>query len=123
MRCGVSVPLLGARISSDVRNDETPSSPRHKRVVFRYFAFIEAETRNRERMDLVIDYLGERCVVELKIWRGNSYNERGKQQLANCLDYYHLQKGYMLSFCFNKNKKPEVRHIQLGDKELVEAIV
>ena len=85
--------------------------------------YIEAETRNRERMDLVIDYLGERFVVELKIWRGNSYNERGKQQLANYLDYYHLQKGYMLSFCFNKNKKPEVRHIQLGDKELVEAIV
>ena len=85
--------------------------------------YIEAETRNRERMDLVIDYLGERFVVALKIWRGNSYNERGEQQLSNYLDYYHLQKGYMLSFCFNKNKKPEVRHIQLGDKELVEAVV
>jgi hypothetical protein len=85
--------------------------------------YVEAETRNRERMDLVIDYLGERFVVELKIWRGNSYNERGEQQLSNYLDYYHLQKGYMLSFCFNRNKKPEVKHIQLGDKELVEAIV
>ena len=85
--------------------------------------YIEAETRNRERMDLVIDYLGERFVVELKIWRGNSYNERGERQLSNYLDYYHLQKGYMLSFCFNKNRKPEVKHIRLGDKELFEAIV
>ena len=85
--------------------------------------YIEAETRNRERMDLVIDYLGERFVVELKIWRGNSYNERGEQQLSNYLDYFHLQKGYMLSFCFNKNKKPGIKHIQVGDKELVEAVV
>ena len=74
-------------------------------------------------MDLVIDYLGERFVVELKIWRGNSYNERGEQQLSNYLDYFHLQTGYMLSFCFNKNKKPEIKRIQLGDKELVEAVV
>ena len=85
--------------------------------------YIEAETRNRERMDLVIDYIGERFVVELKIWRGNSYNERGEYQLSNYLDYFHLQKGYMLSFCFNKKKKPEVKHIRLGDRELVEAIV
>ena len=85
--------------------------------------YVEAETRNRERMDLVIDYRGERFVVELKIWHGNSYNERGEQQLSNYLDYFHLQKGYMLSFCFNKNKNPEVRHIQLGSKELVEAVV
>ena len=85
--------------------------------------YIEAETRNRERMDLVIDYRGERFVVELKIWRGNAYNERGEQQLSNYLDHFHLQKGYMLSFNFNKNKVPGVQHIQLGDKELVEAVV
>ena len=29
--------------------------------------YIETETRNKERMDLVIDYLGERHIVELKM--------------------------------------------------------
>lgn len=52
-------------------------------------------------MDVVIDYLGEQFIVELKIWRGNSYNERGEKQLADYLDYFHIRKGYMLSYNFN----------------------
>lgn len=35
-------------------------------------------TRNMERTDVIVDYGGEQMVVELKIWRGNAYNERGK---------------------------------------------
>lgn len=85
--------------------------------------YVEARTRNHEQTDLIIDYLGTQHVVELKIWRGNSYNERGEQQLSGYLDHYHLKKGYMLSFCFNKNKKIGVHQITLGDKVLVEAIV
>ena len=62
-------------------------------------------------------------MVELKIWRGNAYKERGERQLSDYLDYYHLRKGYMLSFNFNKNKLPGVKEIRLGDKVLVEAVV
>lgn len=39
------------------------------------------------------------------------------------LDYYHLDKGYMLSFNFNQDKKIGVKEIALGDKVLVEAVV
>ena len=85
--------------------------------------YIEAQTRDMGRMDLVIDYGEERFVVELKIWRGNAYNERGEKQLMAYLDHFHLKKGYMLSYDFNKGKTPGVRHIQLGDKELIEAVV
>lgn len=85
--------------------------------------YVEAETRGRERMDLVIDYRGEQFVVELKVWRGNAYNERGEMQLTDYLDHFHLKKGYMLSFNFNKRKKIGVREIVLGDKILIEAIV
>lgn len=60
--------------------------------------YIESETRNRERTDVIIDYGGEQIIVELKVWRGNAYNERGERQLLDYLDYYHLKKGYMLSF-------------------------
>ena len=84
---------------------------------------IESQTRNSERMDLVIYYNGEQNIIELKIWRGNSYNERGEKQLSQYLDYYHLNKGYMLSFNFNKNKEIGVKEIQLGDKILIEAVV
>ncbi|MDO4336629.1 MAG: AAA-like domain-containing protein [Eubacteriales bacterium] len=85
--------------------------------------YVEAETRNRERMDLVIDYLGEQYIIEMKIWRGNAYNERGEEQLSAYLDYFHLNKGYMLSFNFNKKKQIGVKNIVLGDKLIVEAVV
>lgn len=89
--------------------------------------YVEAQTRDERRMDLVVDYNGERYVVEMKIWHGESYNERGEAQLAEYLDYYNLDRGYLLSFCFNKNKEPGVREIIVqtsrGAKTLVEAVV
>lgn len=72
---------------------------------------------------MIVDYLGEQFVVEMKIWRGNEYHERGERQLAQYLDYFHQKKGYMLSFNFNKEKEVGVKTILLGDKILVEAVV
>nr|MCR5454607.1 AAA-like domain-containing protein [Bacteroidales bacterium] len=85
--------------------------------------YIEAKTRDMSRTDMIIDYLGTQYIIEMKIWRGNSYNERGEKQLLEYLDYYHINKGYMLSFCFNKNKVSGVKTITIGDKEIVEAVV
>ena len=84
---------------------------------------IEPETRNRERMDLVIYYHGEQSIIEMKVWRGDAYNRRGERQLADYLDYFQLKKGYMLSFNFNKKKEIGVKEIVLGDKLLIEAVV
>ena len=85
--------------------------------------YVESKTRNMERTDVIIDYRGEQSIIELKIWRGNAYNERGEKQLVEYLDHYHLKKGYMLSFNFNKKKETGVRRVVLGDKVLVEAVV
>ena len=85
--------------------------------------YIEARTRNMRRTDIIIDYLGKQYVCELKIWHGKEYHERGEKQLIDYLDYYHLKKGYMLSFNFNKKKEIGVKRIKIGDKVLVEAVV
>lgn len=85
--------------------------------------YCEAETRDLTRTDVIVDYRGQQYVVEMKIWRGNSYNERGEQQLADYLDYYHLTTGYMVSFCFNKGKQPGLREVPVGDRMICEAIV
>ncbi len=58
---------------------------------------MESRTRNMERTDVTVDYRGEKMVIELKIWRGNAYNECGEKQLIDYLEHYHLKKGYMLS--------------------------
>lgn len=85
--------------------------------------YIEAQTRNQRRTDLIIDWHGQQYVIEMKIWRGTEYNERGERQLADYLDYYHLDKGYLLSFNFNKNKQVGTQTVQIGDKTIFEVIV
>ncbi len=85
--------------------------------------YIEAETRDRSRTDMIIDYLGKQYIIEMKIWRGDSYNERGEKQLKEYLDYYRINKGYLLSFCFNKKSKPEAKTISLDGREIVEVVV
>ena len=85
--------------------------------------YIESQTRDARRTDVIVDYLGERFVVELKIWHGREYNERGQKQLLDYLDYFRLDMGYMLSFNFNKKKTVGVQKIQIEDKTVVEAVV
>lgn len=85
--------------------------------------YIEAQTRDAKRTDVIVDYLGEQFVVELKIWHGNEYHERGEEQLTEYLDYYHRKKGYMVSFNFNKKKVTGVKEVKVGDKVIVEAVV
>lgn len=36
--------------------------------------YIEAQTRDQKRTDVIIDYLGRQYIIELKIWRGDRYN-------------------------------------------------
>ncbi|MCD8348724.1 MAG: ATP-binding protein [Lachnospiraceae bacterium] len=85
--------------------------------------YIEARTRNMKRTDVIIDYKGVQEILKMKIWHGQEYNRRGEKQLLEYMDYYHLQKGYMLSFNFNKKKETGVKRIRLGDRTLVEAVV
>lgn len=85
--------------------------------------YLEAQTRDARRTDVIVDYLGEQFIVELKIWRGDEYHERGEEQLADYLDYYHKEKGYLLSFNFNKTKETGVKEVRIGNKVIVEAVV
>lgn len=85
--------------------------------------YIEAQTRDSRRTDVVIDYRGEQFVVELKIWHGDIYHQNGEEQLSAYLDSYGLKKGYMLTFNFNKNKEIGVKYVEYKDKLLIEAVV
>ena len=85
--------------------------------------YIEAQTRDQKRTDVIVDYLGKQYIVELKIWRGEEYNTEGEKQIAEYLDYYHLDKGYLLSFNFNKNKQSGMKTIQVNGKTVIEAVV
>ena len=85
--------------------------------------YIEAQTRDQTRTDVIVDYLGQQYIVELKIWRGERYNAEGEKQISEYLDYWNLTTGYMLSFNFNQKKKQGVNQVHVGDKVLIEGTV
>lgn len=85
--------------------------------------YIEAQTRDKKRTDVIVDYHGEQFIIEMKIWYGKEYLERGEAQLADYLDIYHKQTGYLLSFNFNKKKETGVFERMIGDKRIIEAVV
>ena len=73
--------------------------------------------------DIIVDYKGKRFIIELKIWHGNEYNLRGQKQLFDYLDYYKEDKGYILSFNFNKNKKTGVNELEYDGRRIMEVVV
>ena len=85
--------------------------------------YVEAETRNRERTDLIVDYCGEQFIVEAKLWHGSVRHQQGEEQLFDYLENHHLDRGYMLTFNFNKKKEIGVKAIPYKGKVLIEAVV
>ena len=84
---------------------------------------VEERNRDRRRMDVVIHYRGKRYIIEMKIWHGDRYNAKGEEQIADYLDSYGLDTGYLLSFNFNKTKKSGVEEVHIGKKTVFEGIV
>ena len=75
-------------------------------------------------MDLVVNYNNEEFVVELKIWRGTAYEEKGKAQLADYLDIRGLKEGYLVTFDFSKNKQDtDPQWIEWNGKRIFEVII
>ena len=85
--------------------------------------YIEAQTRDQTRTDVIVDYLGQQFIIELKIWRGERYNESGEKQILGYLDHFGLTTGYMLSFNFNKKKTTGVTRVQIEDRVLYEGMI
>lgn len=89
--------------------------------------YIEARTRDQRRMDIVIDYLGQQYIIELKIWYGEKYIQDGREQLADYLDSMESTKGWLVSFYFGKKKLDaanyEIQEKEIYDKKILEIVV
>ena len=84
--------------------------------------YIEAQTRDQLCSDVIVDYLGQQYIIELKIWRGERYNAKGEQQIAEYLERFNLRTGYMLSFNFNQNKEPGLKQVNMDGRVLYEVV-
>lgn len=89
----------------------------------RGFSFVEAQTRENRRMDVVITFGARKFVVELKIWNGRKYEEKGLEQLAEYLEIQKLDEGYMVVYNFNSDKKYTAGWVEAGGRRIFEVVV
>jgi hypothetical protein len=82
------------------------------------FDFKEVQISQEKRLDVVITYLEQKYIVELKIWRGEGYHQRGLEQLADYLESQNMDQGYLLSFNFNQNKEYKNQELEVKNKRI-----
>ena len=88
------------------------------------FYYVEPQTRDNRRMDLVVTYGQQEFVIELKIWRGEKYEENGRDQLSNYLATRGMDEGYLVTFDFSKDKEDvEPQWFEWNGKRVFEVIV
>jgi hypothetical protein len=90
------------------------------------FYHFESETRDYGKIDLVIDYLKQQFILELKIWYGDNKHEDAYQQLANYLKSKNIECGYLLTFDFRKksdNSFSENKWIEWNGKRIFDVMV
>ena len=71
------------------------------------FSFKEVQTGEEKRLDIVVVFKDEKFIIELKLWKGKEYHERGMRQLQNYMQMENIDKGYML--IANKNKRKAIK--------------
>ena len=88
------------------------------------FYYVEPQTRDNRRMDLVVNYGHQEFIVELKIWRGDKYEQTGREQLSEYLAIRDMDEGYLVTFDFSKNKSTaNPQWIEVNGKRIFEAVV
>ena len=90
------------------------------------FYHFESETRDYGKIDLVIDYLKQQFILELKIWYGDSRHEDAYEQLAKYLKSKNMDCGYLLTFDFRKkgdNSFSENQWIEWDGKQIFDVVL
>ena len=88
------------------------------------FYYVEPQTRDNRRMDLVVTYDKQEFIVELKIWHGDKYEEKGRDQLSDYLATRGMDEGYLVTFDFSKNKQDaEPQWNEWNGKRIFEVVV
>lgn len=88
------------------------------------FYYVEPQTRENRRMDLVVTYGNEEFIIEMKIWRGEKYEQQGRDQLADYLTTRGKTEGYLITFDFSKTPHHiEPQWVQHNDKRIFEVTI
>jgi hypothetical protein len=118
---------------SEYRDEDGTFIERHARLLFLAFLkpiingtghyAVEPQTRASKRMDVVVFYKHKEYIVELKIWRGEQYEQQGIEQLANYLKSRNTKQGWLISFCDLKEQPRESGTIKSDTCTINETII
>jgi hypothetical protein len=80
--------------------------------------FIEPEISEERRLDIAVTYGKNKYIVELKLWHGAEYHERGIVQLADYLEKQDLDTGYLVIFDYRRKHEWTSEWIALQGKRI-----
>ena len=80
------------------------------------FSYIEVQTPDGTQTDIIVNFLNQQYIVELKIWDGIKKHEKAYDQLLGYMDKFHQSEGYLLTFNFNQKKELKHEWIDIDDK-------
>jgi hypothetical protein len=90
------------------------------------FYHFEPETRDYGKIDVVIDFLKQQFILEMKIWRGDSRHEDAYDQLSKYLKSKNTACGYLLTFDFRRRRDDsfaENRWVTWNGTQLFDVVV
>lgn len=68
------------------------------------YYYVEPQTRDNKRMDIVVNYAGDEYLIELKLWYGREFERKGEDQVSEYANIRGLKKAYLVTFSFLKEK-------------------
>ncbi|MCP4151667.1 MAG: AAA family ATPase [bacterium] len=91
----------------------------------RGFDFKEVQISDEKRLDVVVTFGEKKYIIELKIWRGESYHQKGILQLCDYLETQDEDRGYLLIYDLRKEsaRVGDCRSIQAEGKNIFMAWV
>jgi len=84
----------------------------------RGFAHTESAFTDDKRMDVVVNFLDQQFIIELKIWHGEQYQQKAHKQLLGYMDKMSLNEGYLLTFDFRQRKKQRQEWIEVQGRKI-----
>jgi hypothetical protein len=124
---------FAAFMRSEYRDEDGSFIEKHARLLFLAFLkpiingaghyVVEPQTRGSRRMDVVVLYGCDEYIIELKIWRGEAWEQAGVEQLAGYLRSRGRSRGWLVSFC-NLLKSPrEGGVLEIEGMEITEIVI
>ncbi len=80
--------------------------------------FKEPQISEEKRLDVVITYLKDKFVAELKLWYGEKAHQKGLTQLADYLTSQNLSEGYLIIFDHSEIKDWRSEWIEVNAKKI-----